>query len=183
MRRASRRAGFTLLEAMIAATLLTVVMVKLVLVIQETQETHSREVAAMSLKVHGDGTCPCDPGTVEPNAADRIDYMLSLGVEDGETVWSDPESIQLSEDLRVVWLRNEGEPNERLVVWCSSVRALHEGEIANLADDNGNGVFDEPGLSFVMDEDMIVIRVTLEVDDGKEQPLRHTAETRVTCRN
>ena len=192
------RAGFTLIEAVIAMGLLSVVLVKLTLVIREAQTSHRREISTMDLEdrarrvldqisfaVIGADRESLDPDPVAPLWTSRIDYNLSLGVEDGETVWGDPESIRLSnDDQQVLWMRNVGQPDERFVVWCRSVRALLERELANTQDDNENGVIDEKGLSFVMDGNSIIIRLTLEregVEDGER--LTHTAETTVTCRN
>lgn len=195
--RASLRAGFTVIEAVIAMALLAVVMVKLTMVIREAQVSHRREVSTMDLEdrarrvldqisfaVIGADRQQIDPDPEAPGWTSRIDYNLSLGVEDGETVWGDPESIRLSDDdQQVLWMRNVGLPDERFVVWCRSVRALLEKELANTQDDNDNGVIDEKGLSFTMDGDSVVIRLTLERvgDDGER--LTHTAETTVTCRN
>ena len=199
-RSASRRfrsRGFTLVEICIAMALMTVLFVKLTLIVNEASSTHRRETLSMALEDQAQlvldrisyAVIGSDPTTLLPDPAapfftDSIRYQISLGVEDGEVVWGDPEMIGLEADnpQELFWSRDVGSPEERLVVWCRTVAEYFANEVENGDDDNANGLTDESGLSFVLDGESVTIRLTLE-RVTKEGPIRHTKETVVTCRN
>lgn len=125
-----------------------------------------------------------DPLPIAPFPTATIHFQVSLGVEDGAPVWSDPEVIGLSEDTgQVFWGQNVGEVNERVVVWANTVSEMLEDELLNGLDDNQNDLADELGLAFVLEERAVTIRLSLERlrDDGKK--IQVTRETTVTCRN
>jgi len=123
------------------------------------------------------------PVESQPLWSDFVRYRVSLGVQDGELVWDDPERIGLSGDDQVVWSANPDLPGERSVVWSRLVGGLLEGELPNGVDDNGNGLVDEEGLSFVVGGDQVEILLTLErvLHDGTR--VTRTVQTTVTCRN
>ncbi|MEW6071984.1 MAG: type II secretion system protein [Planctomycetota bacterium] len=191
------RRGFTLLELIFAIGLLTFVVIKLTIVLSEAREVHSRETAAMTLEDRAReildrvsyALIGADAGTLDPAAsfpffAHGLEYKISLGIEDGETVWSDVEYIGLAEgspELR--WGRHMGEPDEEIVVWCRNVAELIEDELANGADDNGNEMADETGLTFTMVGDTVTILLTLETAGDAGGNPQCTVETKVTCRN
>ena len=113
-----------------------------------------------------------------------IRYSFSLGLEDGVVVWSDPEEIRLSATGEAVeWLGNPGTPEEQRVVWSHLVSPFLEGELLNGLDDNGNGLIDEEGLSFVIDGQRVVIRLTLNRPEVNGRTAQETIERVVTCRN
>lgn len=196
MKRGSERSGFTLIEVCIALALMAILFVKLTLIVDEASKTHRRETVSMALEDRAllvldrisyavIGTDPDElfPDPAAPFFSDRIEYRVSLGVEDGEVVWSDPEVIGLAEDpSQLYWARNEGGPSEQIVVWCRTVAPWFANEIANGIDDNNNGLTDETGLSFVLEGNSVTIRLTLQ-RLTKEGPIRHTRETVVMCRN
>ncbi len=194
MRRPTSRAGFTAMELVIAVALLAIVIVKLTMVMSAASHSQRRETAAMALEdnvrrvldrisyaVMGADRQSLFPNGTNPDQFQWLEYRVSLGVENGKIVWDDPETIGLDGN-QVYWAINEGQPEERRVVWCNAVRALLEKEFANGLDDNVNGLTDEGGLSFALEGDSITIRLTLE-RPTKEGPLTRTAETTVTCRN
>jgi hypothetical protein len=84
---------------------------------------------------------------------------------------------------QVVWIENPGIPGERRMVWARNVADLLEGELDNDADDNGNGLVDERGLSFEAVGDVLTIRLTCERLDEGRRPLRKTVTTAVRLRN
>ena len=109
---------------------------------------------------------------------------MSLGVENGVVVWKDPENIGIGEQPnQLVWRSNAGTLAERRVVWSNILRPYLEGEVLNGIDDNGNGIIDEKGISFVLFRNSVTIRLTL----GRELPgggfAEETVETVVTVRN
>lgn len=194
----NRRAGFSLLEVMIASTLVVLMLIKISMVIQATgsvqqNESHSLRVEEQARRVvdqiayaimgaNRDSLLPIVDKTIHTT---EVRYEHSLGVEDGEVVWSAPERISLSENGNdVVWQRNVGDPDEEhSVVWTRLVRPTLEGEFTNGADDNANGLEDEEGLHFVIDNAKVTIRLSLELIDADGNPYLHTAETTVLCRN
>lgn len=195
MRRAS--AGFTLVEAVIALTLIGLVVTKLTLVMGDAQERHTEETTAMALEdqamelidkiayaIVGSSRESLVPNQPVPFDAPRMRYMVSLGVEDGKPVWSDPEEIGLeTEEGQLYWGQNIGEENERRVVWANTVSQLLEDELPNGEDDNGNELSDELGLSFVVDGAKVTIRLTLERVTSAGERIQVTRVTEVTCRN
>lgn len=83
----------------------------------------------------------------------------------------------------IVLVRNEGLPDEVSVVLASDVREYLEGELPNGLDDNGNGLTDEGGLSFSLTERSLVVRISLEVPDGRGGSLIRTLQSSVSLRN
>jgi hypothetical protein len=195
--RARGRAGFTVIETVIAMTLIGLVLTKLTLVMDEARRAHQDESVSMQLEdqamelidkisyaIVGSSRSSLDPALAVPFPMASIRFQLSLGVEDGEVVWSDPEKIALQEESGAVyWSQNEGELNERRVVWANTVSEMLEDELMNGVDDNGNGLVNELGLAFVLDDRSVTIRLSLEreLEDGKR--IQVTKETTVTCRN
>ncbi len=192
-----RRSGFSLVEMMIALVLLGIVVTKLTIVIGEARDSFGRESARMSIEdralyvldqiayaVMGSDRDTLTPDPSLPTFTSKLRYQISMGVEDGQVVWSEPEVIGLTEDGRsVYWAQNEGEEDQRLVTWANNVSQLLEREFLNGTDDNENGLMDENGLNFVIDRDSVTIRLTLVGEDSEGETIRHTVETTVTCRN
>ena len=192
-----RRAGFTVVEAVIAMALVGLVLTKLTLVMDEARRAHQEETLSLALDdqamelmdkisfaIIGSAANSLDPSSFAPFSCATIHYKVSLGVEDGKVVWSDPEVIGLAEETsQVYWGENVGEAGERVVVWANTVSEMLEDELLNGVDDNGNDIADELGLAFVLDGESVTIRLSLERsrDDGKK--IQVTKETTVTCRN
>jgi len=192
----SSRAGWTLVEMCLAGLLVTVVMGKAAFVMQSALGLASEETASMhyedqartvidriALAVMGS-----DRGTLLPQIeevhSDKIRYTFSLGMEDGVVVWSAPEEIFLDDTRRAVeWRENPGLAEERQVVWSNLVAPLLQGETVNGVDDNGNGLIDEDGLSFVLDGERVIIRLTLRRPEVNGRTVDQTVERIVTCRN
>ena len=191
------RSGFSLIELMIALALLGIVVAKLTIVIDEARTSHGHQSASMAIEdralyvldkiayaILGSDRDTLFPDNAMPTFTDRLNYKVSLGVEDGVVVWGEPEVIALSADgTSVYWAENEGEVEERLITWANNVSELLENEILNNGDDNANGLSDESGLNFVLDGDSVTIRLTLRGEDSDGRVINHTVETVVTCRN
>lgn len=198
MKQRRRQSGFTLIELTIALVLLTILFVKLTMVVNEASKTHRKESLAMALEdqailvldrisfaVIGSDADTLIPEPEAPFFTPEIEYQVSLGVENGEVVWSDPETIGLdaNDPALLFWGRNKDELDERVVVWCRTVADFMEEEILNGADDNLNGITDETGLSFVVNGDSVTIRLTLERLNKEGNPVQVAKQTTVTCRN
>jgi prepilin-type N-terminal cleavage/methylation domain-containing protein len=192
-----RRAGFTLIETVIAMALIGLVLAKLTLVMDEAQRAHRDESVAMALEdqamelmdrisfaIIGASRDKLEPTLGAPFHGEEISYQVSLGVEDGKVVWSDPEKIGLTpESGQVYWGQNVGQLNERKVIWANTVSEMLEDELLNGVDDNGNDLADELGLAFVIDGDSVTIRLSLERTSHAGKTIQVTKETTVTCRN
>lgn len=195
--RPTKTSGFSLVEAMIAIVLLGIVVTKLTIVIDQARDSYGQESARMAIEDRAlyvldqvayavmsadrDSLLP-DPSL--PTFTSRLQFQVSMGVEDGEIVLGDPEVIALTDEgSSLYWAQNEGEENERLVTWANNVSELLGEELLNGADDNGNGLLDESGLNFVIDRNSVTIRLTLAGEDSRGKPIRHTVQTTVTCRN
>ncbi len=197
MSSARARAGFTVIETLIALTLVGLVLVKLTMVMDEARRAHQDESLSMALDdqamelldkiayaIVGSSSQSLDPLPIAPFPSATIHYQISLGVEDGVPVWSDPEVIGLSENEgQVYWGQNVGAANERLVVWANTVSDMLEDELMNGVDDNGNDLADELGLAFVLDGESVTIRLSLERESDDRKKIQVTKETTVTCRN
>ena len=195
-RKSTRRAGWTVLELSIAAVLASLVVGKAVFVLRSASRTGGTQSTALALEDRARSVMDriavaimgSDRGTLIPTLEgihnNRMRYKFSLGLEDGEVVWSDPEEILFDEaGLDVVWTRDSAAANDVRVVWANEVGALLEGEIDNGVDDNGNGLVDEQGLSFELDGNSVVIRLSLQRQVPGGPPVTETIESIVTCRN
>ena len=162
--------------------------------IRESVEREDAEVALedqarrvlkqIAYEVMGANRETLNPDSPAPGGTERLRYQVNLGVQDGEVVWGDPEQLQLAElEKQIVWSENPETERERRVVWSSLVSPYLSGEIPNGMDDNGNGLIDEKGLSFVMENNSVTVRLTLERIDERGESVTRTVETTVTCRN
>jgi hypothetical protein len=123
-----------------------------------------------------------------PNSAPlwtpSMTFDQSMGFDDGIEVVSDTERIELAAGPeQVVWKSRPDTSEERKVVWTNWVRQYFRGEEFNGLDDDLNGLTDEAGLSFTIDDNRVTIRLTLERDGPGHELLTRTQETTVTCRN
>lgn len=191
------RAGFTLLEILIAGTILGLVMVNVSMVTEtgsaayqaglfestledEAEQTMDR----ITLAVMSSSEDAIDPVPIAPQNAWNIDYEVSLGIQGGQLVLGDPERIELVPGTgQVFWRKNPDLPEERSLVWSKSVPDLFEDEAPNGLDDNGNGLVDERGLSFDMEGSKITVRLELERPDPDGVVRRTVKVANVTCRN
>ena len=197
MRRARTSSGFSLVEAVIALALIGLVVTKLTVVMGDAQEAHHQETTAMALEdqamelidkiayaIVGSSRGSLDPNPAVPFFSPRMRYAISLGVEDGQVVWGDPEEIGLVEEQgELYWGQNLGLESERRVVWANTVSQLLEDELPNGEDDNGNELADELGLCFVLEGSKVTIRLTLERVDEAGNRIQVRRETEVTVRN
>jgi len=170
---------------------------KLIIVLEQAQRAHQEESVSLQLEdqamelidrisyaLYGAASANLTPISQAPFPTSTIHFRISLGVEDGEPVFSDPEVIGLSEDgNQIYWGQNLGAGNERVVVWANSVAEMLQDEVFNGVDDNNNGLLDELGLSFTMDRKSVTVLLTLErvQDDGRRTQV--SKSTMVTCRN
>lgn len=190
------QAGLTLIELLIAGVLTIAVVVKAAYVVDtalgvandETASMHYEDQARRVLDRIALAVMGSDRETLLPQIeeihSNSIRYSFSLGLEDGAVVWSDPEEISLDAgNSSIQWRENPDAADERRAVWSNLVSPLLEGELINGADDNGNGLIDEDGLSFVLEGQSVVIRLTLRRPEVDGRLVQETVEAVVHCRN
>lgn len=192
----SDRAGWSLIELVLASALVLGVVTKAAFVMNSalglagdsTASMHTEDQARAVMDRIALAVMGSDRGTLVPEIEElhtnSLRYTFSLGVEDGEIVWSDPEQIRLGVgNSSVEWVENPGAAEERKAVWTSLVSPLLQGEEVNGVDDNGNGLIDEDGLSFVLEGNRVVIRLTLRRPEVDGRIVEQTVESIVSCRN
>jgi hypothetical protein len=194
--RPSPRAGLSALEIVVGVALLAVVTAKVVIVSSEASTLSNDDIA--NIVVEDEARLTLDriayavmesdrasllPDAETPAFSSQIRYRVSLGIENGQVVWDDPEQIVLDpDDRRLRWIQDPGGAGERSVVWCDAVRDLLEGELPNGVDDNGNGLIDETGVTFEVDGNTVTINLTLEKEMRGGRRIMRTVTTTVTCR-
>ena len=141
-------------------------------------------------------------GTQAPFNSNWVSFRRGTGYAVGMPQWGDPELITfeydpgdpddgvdndgdgLIDEGRVVWIENQGAPNELRKVLCNWVAEDLEGEIpGNNLDDNENGLVDEPGLSFDFEARRATVRMTLARRDALGVLIEHTVERTFALRN
>jgi prepilin-type N-terminal cleavage/methylation domain-containing protein len=191
------RAGFTLIEALIAIALAAVVLVKVGMLAKMRSDTAAHEstelviddqarrvLEQISYAVMGASRERLIPDPESPIYSSELRFEVSLGVQDGKVVWGDAQWVGLDKgDNQVAWRERPDAPDERRVVWCKVVRPFLEGELMNGIDDNGNGLIDEKGLVFTLDGSRVTVRLTLERKSDSGEIITKNVETMVTCRN
>jgi prepilin-type N-terminal cleavage/methylation domain-containing protein len=195
--RPSPRRGLTLLEVLLAVSLLGILAYKGFAILESTAETTQASTSEVLVEercqivleriaraVMSSSRETLAPASEAPLSTDELNFRMHLGVQDGEVVWSDPEKVALEEiENEAYWSRIPEAGAEQRVKLTSLVRPYFEGELPNGMDDNGNGLIDEKGLSFVVDRNAVHIRITLERVDGEGRLVTRSAQTTVTCRN
>lgn len=192
------RAGFSLIEVLLAVGLLAILGTKVLLVMKEANDVGTKDASEMALEdqvlqvldriayaVMGADRDQLTPDEESPVFSEALTFTVSLGVEEGEVVWSDPEKVGIDEGnaAQVVYIQNPEAVDPQRVVWTNIARPFLEGEFPNGIDDNGNGLVDEKGLVFALQGDMVTIELTLERPLSNGETVVQHGMTRVTIRN
>ena len=141
------------------------------------------------------------PNPVAPLGSETLTYRRPTGYAANAVTWGTNNRIALvytaqdpndgvdndgdgfADDGVVVLTRDVGLATEDSTVLVRGVREYLEGETANGADDNGNGLRDERGLSFVLTGDQLTIRLTLVARDADHAEITRTVSTSIKVRN
>jgi prepilin-type N-terminal cleavage/methylation domain-containing protein len=192
------RAGFTLLELLIALGLLGLVITNVFMVLGDSSKALGsknssfaadaqarRTLDRIAMSVIGASRDSLVVAVEPPAFRTELYYQTSLGWQGGEMVASNPQKVAMvGENPReVVWCENPGQPDEKRIVWSKWVGEYMEGEFPNGEDDNDNGLIDERGLCFVVEGNRVIIRLTIEKPGPDGKLYRRKLETTVTCRN
>ena len=195
--RAQRRTGFTLIEVMIALSILGLIVANVSLVMRTSASSAEAGVRINQLENQAGSTMDrianaimasssdgITPAPAAPDSERYLDFKRNVGIEDGAIIWGNDERISLDEDTgQVVWIENRDSEAERRIVWSNWVSNYLEGELPNGEDDNDNGLEDETGLSFDMEGRKVTIRLTLSQTAPEGREYSKTLVTRVTARN
>lgn len=149
----------------------------------------------------------CVGSTLTPNPANpmgtaSVQFRTCTGYAAGAQQWStltavrfesdpadaddgiDNDNDGLVDEHQIVLIRNFNQADEVRSVMLTNVSELLEGETANMADDNANGVIDETGFSiFAEGNNTLRLRLTLQARDPKNNLVNRTMETSVHMRN
>lgn len=109
---------------------------------------------------------------------------LLLEMDDGEVRdGADNDGDGLSDESRLVLLRDPDTADERRTVLCRGIRDLAEREVANGADDNGNAMADERGFCLQRQDDVLRVLLTLEELGEGGRPVVRSVTTSFRIRN
>jgi hypothetical protein len=206
------RAGFTLVEAAIAAALSVLVMSSAILAArggmgafratQDASDAEARVRRALDRVVFellsvGEEELLPDP-TTDFGASDML-FRKAVGLAGTDVVWGVQHRLALEYEASevddgvdndenglvddgVLVLTRDVGGDERRVVLCHGVREMLEGEVADGDDDNGNGVRDEAGFNVHRVGDVLFVRLSVE-EPGENGTIVRTLETSVRLRN
>ncbi len=194
-----RRAGYTLLEITLVASVAAVVVFKVAVVLGsatsnigaqmnqvEVDERVRIVLDRIAYQLLGSDRETLTPLNTAGMHVDGMRYRISLGVEDGEVVYSEEEEVRFVQEqdaAEVVWGESIGTAEERRITWTRLVQPYLEGEIPNGRDDNNNGLVDEEGLVFQIEDDHIEVGLTLARVDSNGNLASFTSTRYVALRN
>ena len=141
------------------------------------------------------------PTPAAPFHSNRIEYQRVIGYGAGGVEWGPPEAMELEleprevldgadndgdglvDECQIVLIENPGLAAQRRSVVCRGVRAALEGEtLGNGADDNFNGLEDEPGFALEFDGSRVTVWLSLERTDPSGQPIVRTLSSTLNLR-
>lgn len=147
------------------------------------------------------GRAGLTPSPNMPFGSSTLDYRRAEGFAGGAVVWGltnrlalqleqgelndglDNNSNGFVDEQVIVWTEDPGQPTQRQTIWSHNVSEFLQGELPNAVDDNGNGLVDEGGLSFLIQGEVLTIRLTLQRLDPTGRVLTKTVQTSVRIRN
>jgi prepilin-type N-terminal cleavage/methylation domain-containing protein len=208
------RAGFTLIEVVIAATIVSLLLLGLGITTLSGDRVYKAGMAqdrslvlarraldriADAISMGGVGALT--PNPVAPLGSSTLSFRTPSGYAGGAVTWNSSTRIDFQytprdpndgldndrdgfiDDGMIVLTRDVGLATEQSTVLARGVSEYLEGEIPNGADDNGNGLRDERGLSFDISGDQLTIRITVVSRDGNGRNVVRTVSTSVKVRN
>lgn len=208
-----RQAGMTLYEITVSFTVTVIILGGMLVILQSsvasTRLTTARsllddrassvvrQLAEELSQARAATMSPADP----PLGTDALEFQVATGFAGGSPVWGNTTRIEFQyspddpndgvdnngngmiDEGRIVRRDDFGLLSETRTVLVTGVAEFLAGETANNADDNGNLLLDERGLSFERDGAELIIRLTLQGVTSNGVLLQRTVETSVTPRN
>jgi prepilin-type N-terminal cleavage/methylation domain-containing protein len=205
--------GFTLVESLIAVSLLAVLFLAVAQTSSRASDAFDEGGTEHTLSTGLHRCLERIVRTIEFSDAsllasathagnEDVTFQVPASFEGGIVTWSpqrifaelepgelddglDNDGDGLVDERRVVLIQDAGAANEVRVVLVSGVAELAEGELANTVDDNGNGLVDESGLTFSRSAqgNVVTVRLTCQRQDEGRRLLTKTAETAVRLHN
>jgi type II secretory pathway pseudopilin PulG len=203
----------TLLEVLVAVSLLGVVLGVPTMLLLSGSRTYAIETAssdasealrtgiariATRLETAVSGSLTPPP----PAATHTLDYNRSNGYAGGAVALGPLERIQfenspgdpndgldndgdgLVDEGRAVWIENPGQATERRVTLVDWVAEAQAGELlGNNLDDNGNGLVDEGGLSLEYDANRVTVRLTVQRPGPEGSIITRSMQRTIALRN
>lgn len=205
------RSGFTLIESLIAVSLLAVMFLAVAQVSSRASDAFDEGSVEHALSTGTHRALERIARAIEFSDAsllasatavgnDAVTFQTPADFEGGVVQWqptdilTELEGEELDDDLdndgdglvderRIVLVTDTGTPAEKRVVLTGGVAELFEGELMNGVDDNGNVLVDETGLTFSSQGDVVFVRLTCQRRDEGGRLLTKTAETAVRLHN
>lgn len=195
--RARSNSGMTIVEMAISCVVLALVFGSLAMSLSSSRSVFERGSRTMTheqdssrvLRQVTDALRGADAASLPlvppaPLSASTIDFQTQQGYQGKSWTWSPPRRIGYDAATGTVRRIDDfGLPGQKVTVWADNVPALLEGEIANGADDNGNGLIDEAGFCVTREGNMLVLRVTIAGQGQIDGDSTRTAEVRIALRN
>ncbi|HVS19907.1 MAG TPA: prepilin-type N-terminal cleavage/methylation domain-containing protein [Planctomycetota bacterium] len=210
MSAARARAGFSLTELVVAASLIGMVLAVPAMLLDASNRAYSSSsnAGAMDLDTRralDDLTELLQRSGTEglQTALDSmVEFKLCIGVDAGEPLWGELQRITLVpepgevvdgldndgdgliDEHQVLWIEDFDTPGARTHVLARRVAPSLAGEAAgNGLDDNGNGLTDEAGLAITFEGERLIVRLTIMRLDAYGVRLDHTVERSIALRN
>jgi len=169
-------AGYTLIELLVAATVLALMLGAIALVGSANDRAYQTGITAAHLEAQTEVAldrivrelriaviADFNPSPMPGTPDDSLEYSQAVDFVAGEVVLTrrrlefdyevgelddgiDNNGNGLVDEGRVILTEDPGGPDERQLVLTRWVSELLQGEIQNGLDDNGNGLVDEPGF-------------------------------------
>jgi prepilin-type N-terminal cleavage/methylation domain-containing protein len=198
------RAGFSLLEVVVALALVGLVMVNVYTILWGSSQVISarnsdyeadvqarRALDRIAIALIGAHDSSLYFTSEAPGSQSELNYQENLGLQDTdgngvtELALGPPRRIAWTDETggEISWFENPGATGERHVVWVKHVPDFGLDESVNGLDDNGNGLIDEAGLAFVKEGRMVRILLTLRRPQLGGGVIERQVQAVVTTRN
>lgn len=163
------------------------------------QNSH-RAVSRMATHLASAGSSTFAPVPVGPLGSQTLDFRRCTGSAGGVPIFGPLERFTMQLDATeaadgidndgdglvdendLVWIENPGAADQRSSIWASGLSPFLAGETDNDVDDNGNGLVDEAGLSFVLEGELLTLRMTMSANI-QGQLTQRTVETSIRIQN
>lgn len=208
------RAGFTLIEVLLGALLMS----SLLLVAgfatdrcmslfrqrratQAVSSSASRMLQRVASELAFARRASLQPATIETQGSSSLLFQKSLGVVDGDVVWSpvftlrweresgelddgaDNDGDGLVDEGQLTWIENDGLPAERSVILGHGLCEFLPGETFDGADEDDDGLVDERGLCFSIAGNLLTVRLGVQGVGPDRRPFVKVGQTSVFIRN
>lgn len=161
-----------------------------------------RAVQRVTRELEFAGLGAMTPRNTSPLWSESLSFRGCQGYDEGaaSVAWSDVRTLRLEyepgesddgadndgdglvDEGQLVWLENEGAPEEQRIVLAHGVAEYLQGETPDGDDDNGNGLVDERGFALSFEGAVVTIHLSLQTA-GANGTIAKTLETSVSVHN